>query len=62
METNCATCAAADAYIWDTELCLTGARIAETAEREKTSEMLAELSRLSGVLVRLLHEAPSLRE
>ena len=49
-------------YAWNTNLFLTSAKIAETAERETTPEMLEELGHLSGVLARLLHEAPSLRE
>ena len=53
---------AADPYTWNTELCLTGTKIAETAEREITPQMLEKLGHLSGVLARLLHEAPSLRE
>lgn len=62
MEINHATHTAASEFLWDADLCIVSAEIAETAELEKTQEVMAKLGRLSAKFARLLEETPPLEK
>ena len=59
---NCATCTAADAYVWDYALALVGDRIKTAAEMEASPMRNISLRRYAADLKRLLNQTPVLPE